>query len=312
MARPLYFLSGPTAVGKTRLSLQWAQALNAEIISCDAVQFYRGLDIGSAKASKAEQTQIRHHFLDIQPPDQPYTVGDFQRDVRPLIESLHRAGKNVLITGGSGFYLSSFFLPLTQVPAPSPEIRQEVRHLLATEGLAALADRLLGIDPEAGQQIDLRNPVRVARALERCLTTGQSLAAQKQKQETATTGWEDHSRHMVLLSRPREVLHQRAAVRVRQMIADGLLQEVRRLREQGLENNPSAARAIGYRETLAYLKGDLSGPEEWEDAIITSTRRLIRKQDTWFRRFFPEAWATRIDLESTEKPLERISKVVRP
>lgn len=302
MPPPLYFLSGPTAVGKTELSLRWAKALNAEIVSCDAVQFYRGLDIGSAKATLADQEQVRHHFLDIRSPDQLYTVGDYQSEVRPLIESLHQAGKNVLITGGSGFYLSSFFLPLAEVPAPPPEIREEVRQTLASEGLAALTKRLLRLDSRADEHLDLRNPVRVARALERCLTTGQSLAEQKKEQEQARTGWEEYSRKIILLSRPRESLHQRAAARVRQMIAEGLLEEVRQLQKAGLEKNPSAAKAIGYRETLAYLRGEYDNPLDWENAIITSTRRLIRKQETWFRRFFPEAWNRRLNLEEHPNP----------
>ena len=302
MPPPLYFLSGPTAVGKTELSLRWAKALDAEIVSCDVVQFYRGLDIGSAKATLKEQQQVRHHFLDIRSPDQPYTVGDYQSDVRPVIESLHQAGKNVLITGGSGFYLSSFFLPLTEVPAPPPEIREEVRETLAAKGLSTLTERLLHLDPQAGQHLDLRNPIRVARALERCLTTGLSLAEQKEKQDHARTGWEEYPRKIVLLSRPREILHQRAAERVRQMISEGLLEEVQNLHRTGLEKNPSAAKAIGYRETLAYLKGQYPSPGEWEQAIVTSTRRLIRKQETWFRRFFPEAWSHRIDLEANPTP----------
>ena len=302
-AKPvLYFLTGPTAVGKTALSLQWARDLNAEIVSCDAVQFYRGLDIGSAKPDPRERKNIPHHLLDIRDPSEPLSLGDYQNEVRKVISDLHARRKNALITGGSGFYLSSFFYPLTSAPSPSPEIRKKVRQCEKEKGLTGLLQWLHQLDPQAESFVDQQNPVRVARAIERCLSTGKSLARQKSEQENTPCGWESFDRRLRILSRPRAELHQRIAERVDQMISAGLEQEVAQLIPRGIEKNPSASRAIGYRETISLLRGEYTDRQTWRQDIITSTRRLVRKQEIWFRRFFPEAWEKRIDLSRIPHP----------
>ena len=307
----LYFLSGPTAVGKTAVALEWAAREGAEILSCDAVQFYRGMDIGSAKPSAGERQGIPHHGIDCAEVDQMFTVGNFQRLAQEVIPRLMDNGKKVLVTGGSGFYLSSFFQSFAHLPPVPAQLRAEVRRCEEEKGLAGLQAWLHELDPAAAGEVDLANPRRVARAIERCVLTGQTLAQQKTEQAAAPLYWDRFERRICLLDRMREDLNARIAQRVRAMREAGLEEEVRRLRERGLERNPSAARAIGYRETLRWLDGEEESPEAWDEAIQAGTRRLARKQRIWFRRFFPEAWAQRIilpaDREACAEELQFVS-----
>lgn len=292
----LYFLSGPTAVGKTVAALDWAEANQAEIVSCDAVQFYRGMDIGSAKPTMIERSRVPHHLIDCSPPGERFTVGNFQDRAKTIIDDILARNKKVLITGGSGFYLSSFFEAFTHVPAPPAELRQAVRQREAEQGLEGLQQWLRELDERAGELIDMNNPRRIARAIERCIQSRQTLAEQRAVQGDEKLYWDRFERQVCLLDRTREDLHQRISRRVRQMITDGLADEVRDLSRQGLAENPSAARAIGYRETLDWLEGRWESAEDWAEAISTGTRRLARKQVIWFRKFFPVAWEKRMIL----------------
>ncbi len=287
-SQTLYVLTGPTAVGKTELALGWAEARGAEILSCDASLFYRGMDIGTAKPSAAERARVRHHLIDVCEVRERMDVARYVELARAVVEELAARGRPILVTGGSGFYLKSFFAPVVDEVEVAPELRAEIEAKLAREGLESLLEELRALNPAGLGGLDTRNPRRVTRALERCRASGRTLvelAAEFAARPGPFAGWRLRT---VLLERRPEELRERVERRVRAMLREGLVEEVRRLRAEGIEENPSAAAAIGYRETLAMLRGEL--PEaELAPLIALNTWKLVRKQRTWFRTQLPGA-----------------------
>ncbi|MDP0495609.1 MAG: tRNA (adenosine(37)-N6)-dimethylallyltransferase MiaA [Verrucomicrobiota bacterium JB024] len=279
--RTLTILTGPTAVGKTALALDWARARGAEIVSCDSTLVYRGMDIATAKPTTVELAQVPHHLIDIVPVREQLSVVDYLKRARRAVADIHTRGQRVLVTGGSGFYLKGFLAAVTDdIPVPE-EVRAEVAALEAESGLPGMLRRLRGLSPDTGS-LDVMNPRRVARALERCLASGQTLPALERAFREKPGMFDAYPKRVILLQRSEASLQARIAQRTRQMLADGLVAEVERLRAEGLEDNPSAAGAIGTREVLQMLKGELP-PAELEAAINQATRRLVAKQRKWFR-----------------------------
>ncbi len=293
MPPTLYVLTGPTAVGKSALAVQWAQAIDAEIVSCDAFQVYRGMDIGTAKPTLAERGGVPHHLLDLRPVAEPMDVLLYRKLAIAAIHDIASRQRNILITGGSGFYLKSFYASLTDGVTVTPEAQAEAE-TLASQGLPALLARLNTLNPRGLGNLDVKNSRRVQRALERCLSSGLSID-ELTHQQAAQAGPFDHwPKRTVLLCRSATSLHARAKIRAAAMIEQGLIPEVINLRQQGLENNPSAATAIGYRETLAYLDCQPLHPgqppphghtttTDLTAAIALHTRQLAAKQKKWFR-----------------------------
>lgn len=299
--RRLFLLAGPSAVGKTALSLSWAESLGAEILSCDAFCVYQGMDIGTAKPTKQEQARVPHHGLDLAPVRERFSVGRYAAYARDAAEVIAARGKPVLVVGGSGFYLRSFFAPVTDELLIPPEVRAEVEELEVREGLEGL---IAALRTEVGSvgEIDWRNPRRVANALMRARVGGGDLRTQQARlagQRDPFAGWQ---RECVVLTRQLEDLRARVAARTQAMLRAGLVDEVRALWDAGLGENSSAARAVGYRETLAYLtaRGELPpeagqfGKEaaarseaELAEQVTRHTNQLIRKQRTWFRHQLP-------------------------
>jgi len=282
MRGAIYVLTGPTAVGKTELALRWAEAHGAEIVSCDSLLFFRGMDIGTAKPSAAERARVRHHLLDILEVTERMDVTQYLAQSRAAIADITGRGRAVLVSGGSGFYLRAFFAPVADEVAVPETVRARVEKLSLAEGLAELRR----LNPSGIENLDTENPRRVARALERCLASGRTLrdlAADFARQPAPFADW-----RLVLtqLERPAAELNGRIEARVQGMLRAGLVDEVRRLRAAGLEKNPSAARAIGYREVLAMLDGKLAGADLAAE-IAKNTRALAKKQRTWFRTQLP-------------------------
>lgn len=284
---PLYVLTGPTAVGKTELALQWAERFDAEIISADSLLFYRGMNIGTAKPTSAEQARVPHHLIDIVPPAQSVNIAEYVRWARGAVTDIQARGKRILVTGGSGFYLKSFFGPVVDDVQVRPELRAEVETQLEHAGLPALVDRLIALNPDGLANLDTANPRRVMRALERCLASGKTLLALKAEFAAQPGPFADHAVRGVKLERDPEELADRITQRAEAMLAAGLEREVLGLIEQGLRDNPSAARSIGYRETLAVIDGGLP-PEKLREEIVRNTKRLVRKQRNWFRQQLPQ------------------------
>lgn len=283
----LYALTGCTAVGKTEAALQWAELNDAEILNCDSLLFYRGMDIGTAKPNEDELKRVPHHLIDICPASEQMDVARFVDLAIEVAADIQARGKDVLVTGGSGFYLKAFFSPVVDDVVVSTATVERVRMLNEEGGLAALREALLDVSPDAGSFIDLDNPRRVLKALERCLESKMTVAGLRQRFAAQTNPLIDAPKKLAILQRDKESLNARIEQRVEIMFQQGLLEEVERLRAEGFEANGSAAHSIGYRETLAYLDGNLTF-EQLKIDIATNTRRLAKKQRTWFRGQLPQ------------------------
>lgn len=286
MSRRLHILTGPTAVGKTALALDWAEANEAEIVSCDASLFYRGMDIGTAKPTAVERASVPHHLIDVCSVRERMDVARYVELARAACADIAARGRRVLVTGGSGFYLKAFFGPVADTIEISESIRAEVAELERAAGLGGLVARLREVSGEALGAIDLANPRRVARALERCLATGRTVAQLAAEFQAKPGPFADWTVSAVVLRRDDAELRARTVARVEAMLREGLVDEVRRLRAEGIAENPSAASAIGYRETLAMLDGELDEAKLAEE-IAGNTWKLVRKQKTWFRTQLP-------------------------
>lgn len=278
----LHLLTGPTAVGKTEWALRWAEREGAEIVSCDSLLFYHGMDIGTAKPTAAERARVPHHLIDLCAVDERMDVTAYLARARQAVAEIERRGRTVLVTGGSGFYLKSFLAPV----ADAIEVPEETRAAVAAMTPEAALARLRELNPAGLGTLDTANPRRVVRALERCLASGRELRELAAEFARQPAPFADHRIDVCELERPPAELAARIERRVAAMLQAGLIEEVRHLRRAGLERNPSAARAIGYREVLAYLDGRL--PEAaLAGEIVKNTRALVKKQRTWFRTQLP-------------------------
>ncbi len=278
----LLILAGVTAVGKTALALDWAERVNAEILSCDSLLFYRGMNVGTAKPSSEELSRVPHHGVNLVEPAEPFDVARYVRYAQTVVEDVRSRGRRLLVTGGSGFYLKSFFTSVADEVVVSEEVRAEVIGLEAESGLEGMTARLRELNPVLPDDLDLFNPRRVARALERCLASGETLLVLRERFRSRSGPFGSLRKFTCLLERSPEDLEQRVRKRTTAMLAAGLVEEVKSLRERGLRKNPSAARAVGYRETLAMLDGELPRLE-LEESIVRSTLQLAAKQRKWFR-----------------------------
>lgn len=271
MSDPVY-LVGPTAVGKTEVALLLAEELNAEIVSADSMQVYRGMDIGTAKPAKEEQRRVRHHLIDVVDVREAFNAARFREMALAAVADIQRRGKLPLVVGGSGMYLKA----LTEGLFPCPKASATRRAELEKVETGGLFEMLRKADPKTAAQIDAHNRRRLIRALEVLDMTGEPIVTQ-QKQ------WNHGSAApMVYLERERSELYGRIEARVDWMFANGLLEETRRLLERGLADNPTASGAAGYREVIAHLQGRYSLDEAKQKTKLR-TRHLAKRQLTWFR-----------------------------
>jgi len=288
MCRKLYILTGPTAAGKTELALRWAERHGAEIVSCDASLFYRGMDIGTAKPTAVERARVPHHCLDVCAVHERMDVARYITLARAACEKIITRGRRVLVTGGSGFYLKAFFGPVADDVAVPVELRAELSARFEKGGLEELVAELRTRNPAGIGALDTANPRRVLRGLERCIVTGKTLAELAADFAAQPGPFVDWAVVCTRLDREPEELRGRISARVAAMLAGGLVAEVERLGEAGLAENPSAAAAIGYRETLVWLDAGRPGGEAALAAeIAQNTWGLVRKQRTWFRTQLP-------------------------
>ena len=276
----LISIAGPTASGKTALSLEVAELLggrgHVEIISADAMQLYRGMDIGTAKLPKEQRRGIVHHQLDVLDIHEEASVAAYQRHARLDVESIHSRGKVALVVGGSGLYLSALLDEL-DFPGRDPAIRAELEAVARATGLGPLIEELARKDPQSHATIDLANPRRVIRALEVIRLTGGLYTPRFPRH---TSHYTDHVAFAV--NRDVGLLNDSIMERTREMMAYGLLEETGALLERGLRDTPTASRATGYSQAIAMLDGRMS-EEEAIEGIARATRRLAKKQRTWLR-----------------------------
>jgi tRNA dimethylallyltransferase len=283
----IYIITGYTAVGKTRFSLNWAKENEAEIISCDSLLFYEGMDIGTAKPTAEERAEVPHHLIDVVPPFSQYSIREYLRSAKELVSEIHARGKKVLVVGGSGFYLNSFFSPVVDGLELDSRKQMQIIEQFESQSLEASLEILRGLNPDGMGDLDVQNPRRVLKAWLRCVAASKPLIQIKADFENLPGQFDGYEKRLLVLSRPREELEKHIRQRVGAMLDDGLIDEVSRLLSVGLLENPSAANSIGYRETIAYLKGELT-ESQLADAICRNTRRLVKKQRTWFKKFLPE------------------------
>lgn len=277
LVKPLVVILGPTAVGKTAISLHLAQALAAEIISADSRQVYVGMDIGTAKASVTEQAAVPHHLIDIKAPDQNLSLGEFLHLVRATIADIHGRGAVPLLVGGTGQYVRAVVegWQAPRVP-PQPALRAELEGLAAREGKEAVFARLQALDAAAAASIDVRNLRRVIRAIEVTVVTGEPFSAQQRKSPPPFNILQ------IGLTRPRPSLYARVDARIEAMFAQGFVDEVRRLLAAGFSPDLPAFSSLGYGEVAGYLQGQID-LEETKALLRRYTRAYIRRQYNWFR-----------------------------
>ena len=278
----LHIITGPTAVGKTEYALKYAEQHDAEIVSCDASLVYRGMDIGTAKPSEDELARVPHHLIDVNAVNEPYDIVAYVRDAEAAVADIVARGKSVVVTGGSGFYLKSFFAPVIDIVKVSDAEREQVAALYEAAGLEGLLADLRQRSPEGIGNLDPQNPRRVLRALERCIASGKSLPVLQAEFAARPEPFGEFEKHLILLERDTENLKQRVVQRAQQMVEHGLIHEVEKLIDLGIRNNPSASSAIGYRETLAFLDNQI-GKRALIPEIVQNTIHLVKKQRTWFR-----------------------------
>ena len=284
--RTLRVLTGCTAAGKSEWALRWAEANSGEILSCDSLLVYRGMDLGTAKPTPEERARVPHHLVDVREVTEPMNAPLYASMALRAAEDIAARGRQILVVGGSGFYLRSFFAPVAAGPEVPRAVRERVDALHASGGLPALVAELRRLNPGGLGRLDAANPRRVAGALGRCLASGRTLdelASDFARAASPFSGWDVR---LVRLERAGPELDARIAGRAEAMVASGLLDEVARLLGAGLRSNPSAAGAIGYREAIEVLEG--RAPREGlAGAIARATRALVKKQRTWFRTQLP-------------------------
>ena len=270
---PVIAVVGPTGSGKSDLAVSLALELDGEVVNADAMQFYRGMDIGTAKITQAERRGVPHHLLDILDVTQEASVSDFQQQARQLIGEIHARGKRAILVGGSGLYVRAA-LDVLEFPGTDPQLRQRLEAELVAQGTSALLARLHAVDPvSAGRLSDDR---RIIRALEVHELTGRPFSSFMPQREYVQPAVQ------IGLAVDREALRERLARRVYAMVDNGLLAEVRRLDAQGLREGKTAPRALGYSQFLQVIDGTATQAEAAEDTIV-ATRQFARRQLTWFR-----------------------------
>ena len=306
--QPLIILTGPTAVGKTGLSIALAKRLNGEVISADSMQVYRRMDIGTAKIRKEETEGVPHHLIDILEPQEPFDVVQFQQLARDAIDDIRSRGHLPILVGGTGFYIQALLYDIDFTEEEDNTLRRELEQQAETpEGREALVEELRRVDPEALNTIHPNNLKRVIRAVEfyRLHDTPISghNAAERQKESAY------HSLYFVLTD-DRATLYDRIGRRVDRMLSEGLVEEVKRLQEEGLGRQHISMQGIGYKEILDYLEGN-AYLETAVERLKQNTRHFAKRQLTWFRREKNVIWLDRTQHPTDGELLEVILEAVQ-
>ena len=299
---PIVALVGATASGKTGLSLDLAERLGGEVVNTDAMQVYRGMDIGTAKLPEAERRGIPHHLLDLMEVTEPATVALFQGWARAAIDDIRGRAATPVLVGGSALYTRAI-VDRFEFPGTDDSLRRELESELERIGSRALHDRLAGVDPEAAAQIIPDNGRRVVRALEVVALTGRPYSA-----SLPTLEYADPLTVQIGVDIDRPTLDERIARRVEEMFAGGFVEEVEALLARGLAEGRTANRAIGYREVIGFLAGDRSLAEAMEQTTV-ATRRFARRQDSWFRKDPRIVWVSYDDPDRVDKAVGAVERL---
>lgn len=300
----LVVLIGPTAVGKTKLSIELANKFNGEIISGDSMQIYKGMDIGTAKIDHEEMDGIPHHLIDIKYPHESFSVAEFQQLVREKITEISKRGRLPMIVGGTGLYIQSVIYDYQFSDAPSDdEFRKGLEKRAKVEGNQSIYDELLKMDPEGAKSIHPNNLRRVIRALEIIHCTGKTMSQFQEKQEPDLL----YDTALIGLTMERERLYDRINMRVEMMMEAGLLEEVRLLYQSGLKDCQSI-QAIGYKELYEYFDDRIT-KEEAIEQLKQNSRRYAKRQLTWFRNKMEVEWFDMTNVKQNEILLKKIGEI---
>lgn len=303
---PIICIIGPTACGKTDLSLALAEHLPIEIINVDSAQIYRDMDIGSGKPSQAIRQEIPHHLMDILDPLESYSAGQFAQDAIIAIKKVMSQGKIPVLVGGTMLYFKALQQGLSTLPGSNPAIRQALTQQLQDNGVQALYQRLQAIDPERAAQIKPTDPQRIQRALEIFEMTGKTMTEWLSTPATTGHDFTFINIGMLPITTPRAALHERIALRFDQMLAAGLVDEVNNLFTRGdLHLSLPALRAVGYRQVWQYLSGAINY-ELMRENVIVATRQLAKRQLTWLR-----SWPDLVCFDFQDKALvEKVALIL--
>ena len=299
-------ICGPTASGKTKLSVELAKQINGEIISCDSMQIYKEMDIGTAKVTKEEMQEIKHYLIDIISPEERYSVADYKIAAKEAIKEILKKGKVPIIVGGTGLYIDSL---IYEIEYPQIEFdekyRQELEKRVQQEGLEKIYKEAKQIDPQAIEKISINDEKRILRILEIYHATGKT----KTEQEIESRKKEPEYEYLVYgLNWNREILYERINKRVDQMLEQGLIEEVKEILKKH-KQFPTAMQGLGYKEVVEYLEGKVT-KEEMCDKIKKETRHYAKRQMTWFRKNKQTIWLegqadTQINIDKIKKDLEQ-------
>lgn len=285
--KSLVVLTGPTAVGKTKASIDLAQAVGGEIISADSMQVYRYMDIGSAKIRKEEMCGVPHHLIDVLEPREEFHVVKFQKLAKEAMEGIYSRGHLPIIVGGTGFYIQALLYDIDFTESTQDDaLRKKLSVYAKEEGAEALHEKLRLVDPKAAEEIHANNVKRVIRALEFYAQTGERIS---EHNETERQKESPYQFAYFVLNDNRERLYERINRRVDQMLDDGLVEEVRFLKERGYTKDLVSMQGLGYKEILEYLDGDCT-LEEAVYKIKRDTRHFAKRQITWFKREREVIW----------------------
>lgn len=290
MKQPLIVLTGPTAVGKTSLSISLAKAVNGEIISADSMQVYKKMDIGSAKIRSEEMQGIPHYLVDVLEPEEEFHIVKFQQMAKKAMEDIYSRGKIPILVGGTGFYIQAVTKDIDFTEAQQEnDYRKELEALAEEKGGEHLHEMLRKVDPVSADAIHAHNVKRVIRALEFYNQNGSPISAHNEEQKQHES---PYNLAYFVLNMPRELLYERIDLRVDQMMKEGLLEEVSRLKEEGCHRGMVSMQGLGYKEILAYLDGEYP-LEEAVRVLKRDTRHFAKRQLTWFRREQEVIWVNK-------------------
>ena len=300
MKRPLIVLTGPTAVGKTSLSISLAKAVNGEIISADSMQVYKKMDIGSAKIRPEEMQGVKHYLVDVLEPEEEFHIVKFQQMAKEAMEEIYEKGKIPILVGGTGFYIQAVTRDIDFTEAQQENTyRAELEKLAETEGAEYLHDRLKEVDPASADTIHANNVKRVIRALEFYHQNGTPISAHNEEQKKQTS---PYNLAYFVLNAPRDILYERIDKRVDQMLEEGLVKEVEGLKRECCHRGMVSMQGLGYKEILAYLEGEYP-LEEAVRILKRDTRHFAKRQLTWFRRESDVIWVDKDKFHWDEKEI---------
>lgn len=303
---PLIILTGPTAVGKTDLSIQLAKAIDAEIVSADSMQIYKYMDIGSAKVTEEEMQGVKHYLVDEIEPDMPFSVSEYKRMAEEYIDEISSRGKNVIVTGGTGLYLNSLIYNMDFGKSDAnQELREELNKELEENGPAYMYEKLVSLDKDAAERIHPNNTKRVIRAIE------VAMSGEKMNDFSKDLRYNEKYRPIIIvLNRDRQALYDRINLRVDIMLKNGLIEEVKGLLEKGYTKDMISMQGIGYKEIIKYFDGEYTLDEAIE-IIKRDSRRYAKRQLTWFRRYEDAKWFEIDKFDSAEELKDAVVSYVK-